>query len=184
MAKIVKTRETEISLEEVVRLVKKNWKLLVAYLTCNFSSENKIIRLSTSLNLISVSNALARAEGLIATRDELEGAINQIFREIEHQKPHFKNMLIERSTVPNSKSNLDISFEIDISIAPVMPVDPLDIELDDQERTNPRMASPLTTAILHGRGNQDKVRHIGDGDRCGSVLDETDPEPIPEDDHL
>lgn len=137
MAKIVKTQEVEIGLEEVIKLIKKNWGLLAYYLLCSFPSENKIVRLSTSLNLIGVSNALNRAEGLIADRDELEEAIKQIFREIEHQKPHFKNMLIERSTAPNSRSNLDISFEIDISITPVMPVDPLDIELDDQARANP-----------------------------------------------
>lgn len=127
MAKIVKTQEVEISLEEVIRLIKKNWSLLAGYLSCNFLSENKIVRVGASFNLVSVSNALNQAEGLIADRNELEGAINQIFREIEYQRPHFKNMLIGRSTVPNLRSNLDVSFEIDISITPVMPVDPINI---------------------------------------------------------
>ncbi len=124
MAKVVKMREVEIGLEEVIRLLKKNWSLLAGFLTCHLLSEKKIIRVSASFNLASVSNALNQAEGLIADRKELEGAINQVFRDIEHQRPHLKNMTIV-CTTPAHPLSLDVSFDIDI--APVMPVDSIDI---------------------------------------------------------
>lgn len=155
MAKIVKTQEVELGLKELIALLKKNWGLLAGFLTCNFVSGKKIVRVSASFNLVSVSNALNQTEGLVVDENELEEAIAQIFIEIGHQKPYYKNMTILRRITP---IGLDISFDIDI--VPVMPVE--------------EPPSPLTTALLQG----------GDSPRCGSVLDDTDPEPIPEDGHL
>lgn len=155
MAQIVKTQKVEIGLEELIALLKKNWNLLAGYLHYYFLEEKKTVRVDASFNLIDIGNVLCNAVGLTVQINELEGAIADIFREIEHQNPHFKNMTIECS--PPIHRSLNVSFDIDIAVAPVMLVE--------------EPASPLTTALLRAGGNQDKVRHIGGG----SVLDDLNP---------
>ena len=124
MAKIVKKQEVELGLEELIALLKKNWSLLAGFLVCNLAHGNKIV-VKASFNLVGICDALHRDEGLTVDANELEGVITQIFREIEHQRPYFKNMAIRSSGVINPKGNLNVFFEIDIS--PIMPVDPLNI---------------------------------------------------------
>lgn len=126
MAKIVKTQEVEISLEELIKLIKKSWDLLAGFFTCNLINKSRNIKIAASFNLISIGDALRHQKGLIVNVNELERAIVQIFREIESQNPHFKNTGVEFLT-PHKV--LNVSFEIDIS--PAMPVDPLDIESDE-----------------------------------------------------
>ncbi len=125
MAKIIKKQEIKINLEGVIRIIKKNWGLLAGYLSYYFL-EGKEIKVEASFDLVDIGNALRRAEGLIIDENELDEAISKIFREIESQNPHFKNMRIERSASSLNKS-LNVSFDIDIAVAPVMPVDPMDI---------------------------------------------------------
>jgi hypothetical protein len=126
VAKIIKTQEVEIGLEELIKLIKKNWGLLAGFLTSNLINGSKNIKIAASFNLVSIGAALHKQRGLIVGVNELVEAIIQIFKEIENQNPHFKNVEIE---FPAPHKNLNVSFEIDIS--PVMPVDPLDIELGD-----------------------------------------------------
>lgn len=127
MAKIVRKQETEINLEEVIRLIKKNWDSLAGYISYDLLGK-KTVRAFASFNLVDINDNLRRTEGLVAQINELEEAIVDIFREIEGQNPHLKNMTIERSA-PHRSS--DISFDIDIAITPIMPVDPIDIPGSD-----------------------------------------------------
>ena len=177
MAKIVKTQEVEIGLEEVIKLVKKNWNLLTCYFSCHTKGRGSI-GVEASLNLDGIGEGLSHAEGLVADLNELEGAIIQIFREIAHQKPYFKNMEISQRITP---TGLDVSFDIDIT--PVIPVyvDQIDIPGPDNPMDPDRTRRAEMLAL--GR-DPNKTRHIGDGNRCGNVLDDMDPEPIPEDGHL
>ncbi len=137
MAKIVKTQEVEINLEEVIRLIKKNWNLLADCISYEFLAEREIIWVEASFKSVDIGNALRSKESLVIQINELEGAITDIFREIGQQNPHFKNMTIGHSVLPHS---LNVSFEIVISVTPVMPIDPLDIESDDLARANPNRA--------------------------------------------
>ncbi len=131
MAKIVKTEEVEIGLEEIIRIIKKNWNLLAGYLFRHLIEGKEIVRVEASFNLVYIGDALRQAEGLIADATELAGVIAQIFREIEHQNPHFKNMAIGRSSSssisPLPRDILNVFFDIDIAVVPVMPVGPMGI---------------------------------------------------------
>jgi hypothetical protein len=133
MARIIKTQAVEIGFEEIIKLIKKNWCLLGGFLTHKLLNGNTILRVKASFDLVSISAALRKKEGLIIDVKELGVAINQVFRDIKSQKPYFKNMGIEH--VGFAPFNLNVSFDIDI--APVIPVDPLDIELDDLAKADP-----------------------------------------------
>lgn len=175
VAKVIKTQEVELNLEELIALIKKNWSLLGGFLVCHLTNGNRIVRLAASFNLVSINKVLCQKEGLIADVDELGGALVLVFKDIQNQKPYFKNMVM--STFPSLES-LEVSFEIDI--APIMPVDPMDIPGPDNpmdpDPTNrfSQPASPLTTAILKGGGNPDKVGRIAEEDPADQMLESDD----------
>ncbi len=171
MAHIIKTQVIEINLEEVIRFIKRNWKLLINYLDYSLikgDEGEEIVRVESSFNLANIKDDLRNVVGLVIQINELEGAITDIFREIEHQNPHLKNMIIAS---PAPHKSLDVLFDIDVTVVPVMPV-PVEEPASPILGTGP--PSPPTVALPRG----------GDSPRCGSVLDDTDPEPIPEDGHL
>ena len=135
MAKIViKACENEISFEKVIKLIKKNWNLLASCISYYFLKApmgKEIVRVEAFFRLTDVGNALYEAEGLVMQINELTGAITDIFREIEHQNPHFRNMIITIIGSPVLHKSLSVSFDIDVTVIPVMPVDSIDIPKPD-----------------------------------------------------
>ena len=177
MAQIVKKQVTEIGLEGLITILKRNWRLLACYFSYCLSVEKGTVKVSAFFNLFSINEELGRAEGLVAEANELRAPIVDILREIEHQTPHFKNMNIGGATSSSCYDDLTVSFTINIAVVPVMPIDPLDIPGPDNpmdpDPTNrfSKPAPPPTLAMLEDGGNPDKVHDV----EAGSILDNLGP---------
>ncbi len=122
MAKIVKTQEVELGLEELITLIKKNWDYLLA--NC-FAYEflNGKVTIRASINLTVMNRILNQISDLVADENELNDALVKIFREIASQKPHLEVVEMCRRA-PNV---LDAFFAVDTEIAPAKFIDPIDI---------------------------------------------------------